>query len=74
MDNERFNDIGSEFDDLFDGEGAATVESVESKETEPVDLPDSTDVDNEPTYGVEESENDNSNELNSNESEPELDV
>lgn len=74
MDNERFNDIGSEFDDLFDGDGASTVEPVESKETEPVDLPDSTDVDNEPAYGVEEPEGDDSNELNSNESEPELDV
>ena len=76
MDNERFNDLGSEFDDLFDGDNATTVEPVESKETEPVELPDSTDVDNEPAYGVEESEDDNSNE-SSNESsndESELDV
>ena len=72
MDNERFNDIGSEFDDLFDGDDASTVEPVESKETEPVDLPDSTDVDNEPAYGVEEPEGDDSNEPVSNE--PELDV
>ena len=72
MDNERFNDLGSEFDDLFDGDGASTVEPVESKETEPVDLPDSTDVDNEPTYGVEEPEGDDSNEPVSDESE--LDV
>ena len=72
MDNERFNDIGSEFDDLFDGDDASTVEPVESKETEPVDLPDSTDVDNEPAYGVEEPEGDDSNEPVSDESE--LDV
>ena len=72
MDNERFNDLGSEFDDLFDGDNATTVEPVESKETEPVELPDSTDVDNEPAYGVEESEDDNSNESSNDESE--LDV
>ena len=72
MDNERFNDLGSEFDDLFDGDNATTVEPVESKETEPVELPDSTDVDNEPAYGVEESEDDNSNEPSNDESE--LDV
>lgn len=72
MTNDIFNDLGSEFDDLFDGDGASTVEPVESKETEPVDLPDSTDVDNEPTYGVEEPEGDDSNEPVSDESE--LDV
>ena len=72
MTNDIFNDLGSEFDDLFDGDGAYTVEPVESKETEPVDLPDSTDVDNEPTYGVEEPEGDDSNEPVSDESE--LDV
>ena len=62
MDNERFNDLGSEFDDLFDGDNATTVEPVESKETEPVELPDSTDVDNEPAYGVEEPEGDSNDE------------
>lgn len=62
MDNERFNDLGSEFDDLFDGDNASTVEPVESKETEPVELPDSTDVDNESAYGVEEPEGDSNNE------------
>ena len=72
MTNDIFNDLGSEFDDLFDGDGASTAEPVESKETEPVDLPDSTDVDNEPTYGVEEPEGDDSNEPVSDESE--LDV
>lgn len=71
MDNERFNDLGSEFDDLFDGDNASTVEPVESNETEPVELPDSTDVDNEPAYGVEEPEGD-SNESSNDESE--LDV
>lgn len=72
MDNERFNDLGSEFDDLFDGDNATTVEPVESKETEPVELPDSTDVDNGPAYGVEETEYDNSNESSNDETE--LDV
>lgn len=71
MENDRFNDIGSEFDDLFDGDNATTVEPVEGKDTEPVEVPDSTDVDNEPAYGVEEPEG-NDSEPNNNESD--LDV
>lgn len=71
MENDRFNDIGSEFDDLFDGDNATTVEPVEGKDTEPVEVPDSTDVDNEPAYGVKEPEG-NDSEPNNNESD--LDV
>jgi hypothetical protein len=71
MDNERFNDLGSEFDDLFDGDNATVVEPVEGKDAEPVELPDSTDVDNEPVYGVEEPEADPEE---SPKNEPELDV
>ena len=68
MDNERFNDLGSEFDDLFDGDNASTVEPVETKDTEPVEVPDSTDVD-EPSYGVIESEDEKPSD-----NEPELDA
>ena len=63
--------IGNNFDDLFDLDNATSVENSESIESESVELPDSTDLDEKPAeYGVDEKPEDN----NSEHEELELDV
>ena len=70
MANENFNEIGSEFDDLFDDTNSTEVEESKEVSTEPVEVPDSTDVDENPAeYGVDEAPEE-PKETN----EPELDV
>lgn len=73
--NENFNNIGSDFDDLFDDSSATTVENpVEEIQENGIDIPDMDD------YGVveeiEESSNDVSTTKETTEeiTEPELDV
>ena len=73
MTNDNFNNIGSDFDDLFDESSATTVENpVDESQEKAFELPDNMD-----DYGVvEESTEDNETE-ESNETdpqEPELDV
>ena len=72
--NENFNNIGSDFDDLFDDSSATTVEnSVDESQEKAFELPDNMD-----DYGViEESSEESSEGESSNDSEstePELDV
>lgn len=74
--NEGFNNIGSDFDDLFDDSSATTVENpIEESQEKAFELPDNMD-----DYGVieessEESiENDELESSNDSNSEPELDV
>lgn len=71
---ENFNNIGSDFDDLFDDSSATTVENlVEESQEKAFELPD--DMDND--YGVveEPSEGDDTEPSNDPEpAEPELDV
>ena len=72
--NENFNNIGSDFDDLFDETSSTTVENpVDESQEKAFEIPDMDDA-----YGVIEESNEESNEegsFNDSESqEPELDV
>ena len=67
--NENFNNIGSDFDDLFDDSSATTVEnSVDESQEKAFELPDNMD-----DYGVIEESSEESNDPESTEEE-ELDV
>ena len=75
--NENFNNIGSDFDDLFDDSSATTVENpVEESQEKAFELPDDMDYD----YGVVEESSEDSEETTEESSndpestEPELDV
>lgn len=76
MNENRFNDLGSDFDDLFDNEGAVTVENQEKEPEKQVELPDNyPDLDDpEPDSNDPDSEPDGDNEPDDNPTEPELDV
>jgi hypothetical protein len=55
MEDSRFNDLGSDFDDLFDNEGAVTVENLDKKDdSDSIEVSDSLEEDSEPDYGVVE--------------------
>ena len=70
---ENFNNIGSDFDDLFDETSSTTVENpVDESQEKAFEIPDMDDE-----YGVIEEFNEESNEESFNDSEsqePELDV
>lgn len=76
MNENRFNDLGSDFDDLFDNEGAVTVENQEKEPEKQVELPDNyPDLDDpEPASNDPDSEPDGDHEPDDNPTEPELDV
>ena len=72
--NDNFNNIGSDFDDLFDESSATTVENpVDESQEKAFEIPDMDD-----DYGVIEESNEESNEDelsdDSESQEPELDV
>ena len=53
MEETRFNDLGSDFDDLFDNDGAVTVENLDKKnDTDPIEIPDSSEPESDADYGV----------------------
>lgn len=73
MNEDRFNDLGSDFDDLFDGEGAVTVEPQDDKTDKSVELPDNyPDLDDDPESSTKPEGDDN--ESVTEPSKPELDV
>jgi len=74
MNEDRFNDLGGEFDDLFDGERATTVEPQEVETEKPVELPDDYSDLDDPDESKVDPDEEPSKEPEGNESEPELDV
>lgn len=74
MNEDRFNDLGGEFDDLFDGEGATTVEPQEVETEKPVELPDDYSDLDDPDESKVDPDEEPSKESEGDESEPELDV
>lgn len=74
MNEDRFNDLGGEFDDLFDGEGAATAEPQEVETEKPVELPDDYSDLDDPDESKVDPDEEPSKEPEGDVSEPELDV
>lgn len=74
MNEDRFNDLGGEFDDLFDGEGAASVEPQEVETEKSVELPDDYSDLDDPDESKVDPDEESSKEPEGDVSEPELDV
>lgn len=74
MNENRFNDLGSDFDDLFDGDNAVTVNPQETELEKQVELPDDySDVDPDPDVDPNEPDPDDPDK-STEPNEPELDV
>lgn len=73
MNEDRFNDLGSDFDDLFDSEGAVTVDNQDPEPDKQVELPDNyPDIDSDPDDSEPDEDNPDSNPEPP--QEPELDI
>ena len=74
MNEDRFNDLGGEFDDLFDGEGATTVEPQKEETEKSVELSDDYSDLDDPDESKVDPDEEPSKEPEGDVSEPELDV